>query len=209
MSAAIRRFSSRRELLVQEQAVELRRALEAFAAAFEGSPAQHRALGQMLEAGGRVLDSGTAFYGEGSFVVLTPIQNRLVVDHLTRWSKWPKAAPRLWAYLFEFLDPAGSGEILITREGLIERVGVRPRAVDGILRELVELQALIKHREPEPGKQGRGTVRYFMNPRVGSLNLDRGERAQRARAAPRLIVGGAAPSNERRARAASAPLAVL
>lgn len=139
-------------------------------------------------------------------MLLTMKQNRLVVEHLTANSKWPKAAPRLWAWLFEFLDPDGTGELLVTREGLTERVKASPRAINGVLAELVEFGALIRLREPEPGKQGRGTVRYFMNPRVGTRNVTTEERAAKIAGAPPLrIIDGGGRRTERRSRAPAPP----
>lgn len=141
--------------------------------------------------------------------MLYPAQNLLVVEHLSRHSSRPIVAPRLWALLFVHAR-AEDGEILLTREGLIERVGASRASVDAVLKELVDFGALIRRREPEPGKQGRGPVRYFLNPSVGT-QLPRGERQAAIAAAPPLrVVDGGLPPTERRKRAPSfAPLEVL
>ena len=58
--------------------------------------------------------------------MMYPPQNRVVVEWLSTKSRWPKVATRLWAWLFEFVAPR-DGRFLITREGLIERVGASSR----------------------------------------------------------------------------------
>lgn len=210
MPAATARLLSRREMLGRAQNARAREYLAEVADLFDGSPFERRAMAAALGEAGRVIDLQSASRNERSFIMLYPPQNRLVVEHLTKNSKWPKVATRLWAWLFEFVSPV-DGEVLVTREGLIERVGCRARAVDGVLRELVEFGALIRVREPEPGKQGRGTVRYFMNASVGSCIPNRDERAAAVRRdAPLLkVIDGSSHPSQRRARRPAAELAVL
>ena len=210
MSAAIGRFLSRREMLGRAQNARAREHLSEVAELFEGSPLERRAMAVALAEASRVIDLQTASRNERSFIMLLPPQNRFVVEYLSTKSKWPKVATRLWAWLFEFVSPV-DGEVLVTREGLIERVGCRARAVDGVLKELVDIGALIRRREPEPGKQGRGTVRYFMNASVGSCIPHREERAAAVRRdAPLLkVIDGSAHPSQRRAKSPAADLTVL
>lgn len=112
-------------------------------------------------------------------MILYPSENRRLIDHLSRHSKWPKVAVHLWALALEHASPADN-EVMLTLDGMAGRIGCHPRAVSGALKELVLLRALIRQRLPEPGKQGRGTVQYFVNPRIASqLKKDARETARR------------------------------
>lgn len=199
MSAVQYRFKSRAELLRHEGNKRVSAALLEAAAVFDGSEVERRTLTVALVEAQRVVDRQTLANRPELFVMLTPSQNRFVVEWLATKSRYPKVGPRLWAWLIEWIDPSGTGEILMTRENLVARLGCSGRAVDAVLRELVDLQALSRLREPEPGKQGRGYVRYFLNPRVGTVNLPKGERAARIAAAPllRSVDGSVHPSQRR------------
>lgn len=186
MSAAIRRFVSGPELLLQDERNRVREALVKLGEGLALSPVERRAFDAGILSACRVVDRQTAARNERSFIMLYPAQNRMVVQHLLKHSKRPHVAVSLWSWLFEFVR-AEDGEILISREGLIERVGVSAYSVDAVLRELVSFGALIRLREPEPGKRGRGTARYFMNPRVGTYMTARGEREAAQAAAPVLL----------------------
>lgn len=83
------------------------------------------------------------------------------------------AAVRLWAECFTGIR-MDTGEIVIPRSELADRVGIAPRGVSEIMTELESINAISRVRE------GRG-VRYFMNPNVGTCLSGRGrERAQAA-----------------------------
>ena len=130
MPAAIRRSFPRPELLRQDESKRARDVLAAVAAGYAGSATARRVVAQAVAQAIRVVSSETASRNERSFLMMYPPQNRVVVEWLSTKSRWPKVATRLWAWLFEFVAPR-DGEILITREGLIERVGAKARAVDG------------------------------------------------------------------------------
>lgn len=89
------------------------------------------------------------------FVMLSPQQNSAVVDWLHENSKRPQKAARLWAKLFTALR-SDTGEILLTRDDLAERVSIRPQEVSAIMTELASINAIIRERH---GKE----VRYRMN----------------------------------------------
>lgn len=209
MSAAIRRFVSGPELLLRDERDRVREALVSLGEGLALSPVERRAFDAGILTACRAVDRQTAARNERFFVMLYPAQNRMVVQHLLKCSKRPHVAVSLWSWLFEFVRPE-DGEILITREGLIERVGVSAYSVDAVLRELVAFGALIRLREVEPGKRGRGTARYFMNPRVGTCMTSRGERDAAQAVAPKLeLVGGSARPSERRSRFAPLVVPVL
>lgn len=205
--AAIHGFRSRADLLRRDQRERVRGALAELVEAFDGSSSERRVFEEAIAEAARVVDRRSAAENLGSFVMLYPAQNRLVVEYLSKESKRPFVAARLWAWLFEFASPV-DGEILVTREGLAERVGATARSVDTVLKELVEFGALIRRREPEPGKRGRGVVRYYMNPRVGTQIADRCERAAAQQRAPLLeLIGGT--EHKPRRRAAVVPVVCL
>lgn len=45
--------------------------------------------------------------------MLTSAQNTAVIAELLRASRYPKVAVHLWALCIEFVDPSGTGEILL------------------------------------------------------------------------------------------------
>ena len=121
---------------------------------FIGDDWARSALDKAVSVAVEVIDLQTAPTNERSFMMLYPDQNRLVVEFLTTKSKWPKVGPRLWAYMIEF-HCRETNEVLLTREGMIDRVKASPRAVDGVLGELVRFHALTTLRVPTVGRRGR------------------------------------------------------
>jgi DNA-binding transcriptional ArsR family regulator len=75
-------------------------------------------------------------------------------------SRQPMNAAQVWAECFTALR-IDTNEIVLSRDELAERVGVRPAEVSRIMTELETCGAVIRRRE------GRG-VRFFMNPMVGT-----------------------------------------
>jgi len=77
-------------------------------------------------------------------------------------------AMRVWALLFDHLMPH-TGQIMLTREEIAEKVGVTPDHVSTIMRELVSFGAILTEREKVAGMRGPGFVRYFMNKHVAEV----------------------------------------
>lgn len=94
------------------------------------------------------------------FVMLHPLQNAAVSRWLRENSKRPIAAMALWIELFTAVHPT-TGEVLLSRADLAERVGILPRDVSSIMTELVSINAITR------SKEGR-RVRYVMNPHVAT-----------------------------------------
>ena len=94
------------------------------------------------------------------FVMLHPLQNAAVSRWLRENSKRPIAAMALWIELFTAVHPT-TGEVLLSRADLAERVGILPRDVSSIMTELVSINAITRC------KEGR-RVRYVMNPHVAT-----------------------------------------
>ena len=90
--------------------------------------------------------------------LIEPDGNRTVVRWLRENSGRPIAAMNLWSLLLAKLHH-GTGQVLLTRGEIAGEVGVTPREVTSIMKELADIEAV--SRQPE----GRG-VSYFMNPKL-------------------------------------------
>lgn len=199
-------FSSRSELLRQDQNARARAALVAAVELFDGAPVERQVFSEAVAVAVREVDRRTASHNEGPFIMLYPPQNfwwSVSVDEVE--VAQGRDAP---LGLFVSVCLAGGRRDFGYPRRSDQAGWAQPRAVDGVLAELVKFGALIRRREPEPGKRGRGYVRYFMNPSVGT-HLKAGERSAARASAPLLkVIDGAAHPSQRRARAASAPLTV-
>jgi DNA-binding GntR family transcriptional regulator len=136
------------------------------------------------EAAARIVSAidrqSAAFHG-WTFVMIGPEQHAAVVRWLRQHSDRPLVAIGLWAELFTALDTR-TGEILLTRDELAERIDSSTINVSRVMSQLESVGAIIKLR------QGRA-VRFFMNPRVGThLPAEKRIRAQ-ARAPELKLVG--------------------
>jgi len=155
--AKIIQLDTRPVKLRQDQANALRQALLPFA---DEAPDAVRALVAHIT-------RQTASRNRWTFVMLSPSQNAQVVNHLVNHSRRPLVALKLWALLFEHLD-MDSGEIMLTRDEIAERVSATPAHVSEVMTELVNFGAISRKRVKIAGMRGQGAVRYFMNPRVGT-----------------------------------------
>jgi len=114
------------------------------------------------------------------FAMISPTQNAAVVRWLGDHSKRPQAAVRLWAELLTALRP-DTGEILLTRQQIADRLGIHPNHVSGIVAELVAINAVRRHRD------GR-RVRYYLNPHVATHSPGPEARREAREAAGPLLV---------------------
>lgn len=94
------------------------------------------------------------------FIMLMPTQNAAVVRWLRDHSKRPQAATSLWAELFTAVHPT-TGDVMLSRAELAERVGIEPMHVSRIMTELASINAVTRR------KEGRRVV-YAMNPNVAT-----------------------------------------
>lgn len=177
---AIHQLKTRPDRLRQDQADLLRQALLPFE---EQMPEAVRSLISAL-------DRQTASRNKWTFVMLSPEQNAVVVDYLADHSEQPMVALKLWALCFKHLR-TDTGEIMLTREEIAEKLHQPPREISRIMTELVEFGAIIRKRQKVGGMKGPGMVHYFMNPRVAT-HLAGKERDEAQSDAPllRLIEGG-------------------
>jgi hypothetical protein len=174
MAATLRRFRTRADRLLAEQASELRQLV------LEYPNLPERARGEIVAA----IDRQTAAASDWTFVMLSPSQNKAVHRWLVAHSKRPRKATILWAELFDHLR-RDTGEIMLTRDQLAELIDDHPDHVSEIMHELASIGAIITRRERVPGMRGPGRAVYFMNPNVAT-NLAGVAREQAQAEAPRL-----------------------
>lgn len=128
-----------------------------------------------------------------TFIMLKPAQNAAVVDWLEANSARPMKAMRLWALMFEHLYPH-TGQIMLTRDQIAEKVGITPEHVSEIMGELVRFRAIFTERHRLEGVRGPGKVVYFMNKHVAEVGSRATEEELRQIPkpgfAPRVIEGG-------------------
>lgn len=162
---------------------ELARLVESFV----GSDGTRRHVVEALAEVGRGVDGRIEAVPFEEFLMLYTRQNLAVLQYLRRESRYKIIAPVVWAVVLSHVRDE-TYEVYAEQSGLIAEVGASPRAVRQVLKELVEFQALRALRVPEPGKQGRGTVRYFLNAKVGSREKGTDARRASRAAAPNLGV---------------------
>ena len=90
--------------------------------------------------------------------LIEPEGNRAVVHWLRENSERPIAAMNLWSLLLARLHH-GTGQVLLSRGELAGEVGVTPREITYIMRELDGIGAV--SRRPDGSR-----VRYFLNPKL-------------------------------------------
>ena len=175
MPATLHRLRTKRQRLRREQAAALRQMI----LDFEGLP-DHAARAII-----GAIDRETAAENGWTFVMLSPAQNRAVIDWLLEHAERRREAIALWALLFEHLD-RHTGMVLLTHDELATQVGAHPDNVSRIMADLESIGAVSRRREKVPGMRGPGAVRYFMNPNVATHLAGRArDKAQEG--APRLL----------------------
>jgi hypothetical protein len=173
MAATLHRLRTKRRRLRAEQA----QALRGMVLDFEGLP-DHAAKAII-----GAIDRETAAENGWTFVMLSPAQNRAVVNWLLEHAERPQKAVALWALLFEHLD-RGTGMILLTRDEIAEQINERPNHVSEIMADLESIGAIARRRDRIAGMRGPGMVRYFMNPNVATHLAGKARDEAQAEAAP-------------------------
>ena len=174
MVAQIARLRTKADRLRSDTAAQLRQlVLE-----YPGLP--ERARGEIIG----TIDRQTASEAGWTFVMLSPEQNAAVMRWLRQHSQRPVLALALWGELFTALR-RDTGEVMLTRDELAERIGATPGEVSRVMHELASIGAIIVNRERVAGMRGRGRAVYFMNPNVGT-HLTGAARDKAQAEAPRL-----------------------
>ena len=94
------------------------------------------------------------------FIMVTTSQNLAVVRWISENSSRPHKSNLLWALIFDHVHPH-TGEIMLSRSEIAERLDDQPRHVSTLMGELASINAI------ERRKQGR-EVKYFLNPRIAT-----------------------------------------
>src|SRR5919206_4844379 len=157
MAARIARLRTKADRLRADTAAQLRQLV----LDYPGLP--ERARGEIIG----TIDRQTASEAGWTFVMLSPEQNAAVARWLGKNSSRPKVALVLWQELFTALR-RDTGEVMLTRDELAERVGTHPSRVSTVMHELAGIGAIIVHRERVAGMRGPGRAVYLMNPNVGT-----------------------------------------
>ncbi len=87
-----------------------------------------------------------------------------------------------------------TGEVMLTRDQLAERVGCARENMSRIMGTLERMGVIRRERRRVEGMQGRGVAVYFVNPHVawnGSLDIRKAEAAEVTPPMLRLMQGGA------------------
>jgi hypothetical protein len=177
---AIVLLKTKPDRLRQDQAEQLRQALLPFEEAMP--EAVKTLIGH--------IDRQTASRNKWTFVMLSPEQNSIVVDYLADHSARPLVAVKLWALCFKHLR-TDTGEILLNRGEIAEKLGQKPEEISKLMTELENFGAIIRHRQRVAGMKGPGMVHYFMNPRVAThLSGQERDKAQSDAPLLRLMEGG-------------------
>jgi CRP-like cAMP-binding protein len=95
-----------------------------------------------------------------TFVMISPAQNSAVVSWLLANSKRRTEAVQLWALLFTAMRN-DTGEVMLTRAQMAERVGMELQNVSRIMTELESINAIRRE------KSGRA-IRYFMSAQIAT-----------------------------------------
>src|SRR3954447_8563509 len=157
MPAGIVRLRTNADRLRAEEADLLRRLV------LDRPSLPERLRGEIVAA----IDRETASEARWTFVMLSPDQNAEVMRWLRRHSSMPVLALALWGELFTALR-WDTGEIMLSRDELAERVGARPNHVSTVMNELCGMGAIIVRRERIAGLRGPGRAIYLMNPNVAT-----------------------------------------
>jgi hypothetical protein len=174
MAAQIARLRTKADRLRSDTAAQLRQLV------LEYPDLPERARGEIIG----TIDRQTASEAGWTFVMLSPEQNAAVVRWLRQHSRLPTLALALWGELFTALR-RDTGEIMLTRDELAERVDTHPNNVSTVMHELAGIGAIIVHREKMAGVRGPGRAVYLMNPNVAT-NLTGAARDKAQAQAPRL-----------------------
>lgn len=132
----------------------------------------------------------------GGFTMLSRMQTAAIWDGIRKLSSDDRPNQVRHAFDLVLLNlRQDTGEVLLTRDQLAERIGCAPKNVSTIMGTLEKMGVIRRERRKIEGMQGRGVAVYFINPHVawnGSLDV---RKAQAAETRPpmqlELLHGGA------------------
>lgn len=175
MTAKIKKFQPKKQQEKQQNLLELITILERFP---ELNEKKVSSLLWEVRRKNKLNDPNT-----WTFIMISPEQNRAVVDWLEEKSKRPLKALRLWALLFENVHRE-TGQIMLTRQEIADQIKIQACHVTHIMTELENINAILKK------KDGRSVI-YYMNPNVANhYPQEIRENSQREAPKLKLINGG-------------------
>lgn len=86
-----------------------------------------------------------------------------------------------------------TGEVMLTRDQLAERIGCAPKHVSTVMGTLERMGVIRRERRRVEGMQGRGMAVYFINPHVawnGSLDIRKSDAAKTTPPVLKVLEGG-------------------
>lgn len=153
------------------------------------------------------LSRDTASHGRWPFMLLGIDEIAAITRHVRHKSRRPALSFHLLMVCFQHMD-FETGEIVASRDQLADELEVAPDVVSQLMGEYVACGVISRCYLDLDGNRTR-TVRYFVNPTVGT-HLQGAARDEAQRAAPVLkLIDGGSRRTERRSRAARAPIEAL
>jgi len=132
----------------------------------------------------------------GGFTMLSRMQTATIWDAIRELSSDDRPNQVRHAFDLVLLNlRQDTGEVLLTRDQLAERIGCAPKNVSTIMGTLEKMGVIRRERRRIEGVQGRGMAVYFINPHVawnGSLDVRKAPAAEpRPPMQLELLQGGA------------------
>ncbi|GBR68973.1 hypothetical protein GKA01_26790 [Gluconobacter kanchanaburiensis NBRC 103587] len=132
----------------------------------------------------------------GGFTMLSRIQTAAIWDAIRELSSDDRPNQVRHAFDLVLLNlRQDTGEVLLTRDQLADRIGCAPKNVSTIMGTLEKMGVIRRERRRIEGVQGRGMAVYFINPHVawnGSLDARKAQAAEnRPPMQLELLQGGA------------------
>lgn len=195
MSAEIHRFSSAKERLNRTQAEEFLQVVMPFME--DHDPVVVRVAGELVDH----LKRRTRSSKHWTFIMISPSQNNIVRSLIKAQAKRPGVVEDVWFLLFEHVHP-GTGEILLRRDEIAEKLGLSPDRVSEAMSVLDKIGAISRRRERAEGVRGPGYVRYFMNANVATHEVGDARPKLQAQFPLLKVIDGSSHPSQRRSRAA-------
>lgn len=191
MPATFRQLRTRADRIAAEKAATLRQLI----LEFDGLPDTARS--SIIAA----VDRATAAKGNWPFMLIHPERQAAVTRWLRQNSKRPLVAIAVWSEALAAMR-GDTGEVMLSRDELAERVGVDVSHISRALNDLVKAEAIEKRREKVAGMRGPGVTRCYVNPRIATSRT--GAERDVVQAQAREVVELPAGGGKRRARAKAA-----
>ena len=143
-------------------------------------------------------DSNTEGLWPGGFTMLSRTQTAAIWDAIRALPADDRPGQVRHAFDLALLNlRQDTGEIMLTRDQLAEKIGCASKNVSTIMGTLEQMGVVRRERRKVDGLQGRGMAVYFVNPNVawnGDLTVRKREAAKQSLPLLKLMQGGRDPS---------------